>query len=61
MRCVHEVCSAHAIDMEAKEKVYELEVGAVVMATGFDMFDVKKLHEYDTSCRMSSLRRRWSA
>ena len=43
------VCSAHAIDMDAKEKVYELEVGAVVMATGFDMFDVKKLHEYDTS------------
>jgi heterodisulfide reductase subunit A len=43
------VCSAHAIDMEAKEKLYEFEVGAVVMATGFDMFDVRKLREYDTS------------
>jgi heterodisulfide reductase subunit A len=46
--CV-KVCSAHAIDMEDTEKFQELEVGAVIAATGFDMFDVKKLHEYDTS------------
>ncbi|MEM2892135.1 MAG: FAD-dependent oxidoreductase [Thermoplasmata archaeon] len=43
------VCSAHAIDIEDKEKFRELDVGAVVVATGFDLFDVKKLHEYDTS------------
>jgi heterodisulfide reductase subunit A len=43
------VCSAHAIDMEEKEKFQEFEVGAAIVATGFDMFDVKKLHEYDTS------------
>ena len=46
--CV-KVCSAHAIDMEDTEKFQEVEVGAVIVATGFDMFDVKKLHEYDTS------------
>ena len=46
--CV-KVCSAHAINLEDKEKFQEIEVGAVIVATGFDMFDVKKLHEYDTS------------
>jgi heterodisulfide reductase subunit A len=43
------VCSAHAIDMEDTEKFQEFDVGAVIVATGFDMFDVGKLHEYDTS------------
>src|SRR4030065_1462250 len=43
------VCSAHAIDLEEKERYQEFEVGAAIIATGFDMFDVKKLHEYDTS------------
>ena len=47
-RCV-KVCSAHAIDLEDKERFQEFDVGAVIMATGFDMFDVKKLKEYDTS------------
>jgi heterodisulfide reductase subunit A len=46
--CV-KVCSAHAIDIEDKENFQEFEVGAAVVATGFDMFDVKKLGEYDTS------------
>ena len=43
------VCSAHAINLEDKERFEEFEVGAAILATGFDMFDVKKLHEYDTS------------
>jgi heterodisulfide reductase subunit A len=43
------VCSAHAINLEDTETFQEFEVGAAIMATGFDMFDVKKLHEYDTS------------
>ena len=46
--CV-KVCSVHAIDLEEKEQFQEFEVGAAIVATGFDMFDVKKLHEYDTS------------
>jgi len=43
------VCTAKAIDMEAKETQVEFDVGAVIMATGFDLFDIGRLHEYDTS------------
>jgi heterodisulfide reductase subunit A len=43
------VCSAKAIDMEAVDHTIELQVGAIIMATGFDTFDVHELHEYDTS------------
>ncbi len=43
------VCSAHAIDMGETERFEDLEVGAIVIATGFDLFDVRKLGEYDTS------------
>ncbi|MCJ7607689.1 MAG: FAD-dependent oxidoreductase [Thermoplasmata archaeon] len=43
------MCSAKAIDMEAVEHTVELQVGAIIMATGFDTFDVHELHEYDTS------------
>ncbi len=43
------VCGVKAIDLEQKEQFAEFNVGAVIMATGFDMFDVKKLGEYDTS------------
>jgi len=46
--CV-KVCSAHAIDLEEKERFQEFEVGAAIIATGFDLFDVGNLHEYDTS------------
>ncbi len=42
------VCTAKAIDMDAKEGLVKLRVGAIIMATGFDMFDVGALHEYDT-------------
>ncbi len=43
------VCTAKAIDMEEQERLVEVEVGAIVVATGFDLFDVTRLHEYDTS------------
>jgi heterodisulfide reductase subunit A len=43
------VCTAKAIDMEEKERLVDLDVGAIIVATGFDLFDVRKLHEYDTS------------
>ncbi|MCU0859272.1 MAG: FAD-dependent oxidoreductase [Thermoplasmata archaeon] len=43
------VCSAKAIDLEDKGRTVELEVGAIIVAAGFDTFDVKKLKEYDTS------------
>ncbi|MDQ1371256.1 MAG: heterodisulfide reductase subunit [Candidatus Thermoplasmatota archaeon] len=43
------VCAAKAIDMDAPERFEELLVGAIIVATGFDLFDVHRLHEYDTS------------
>lgn len=46
--CV-KVCGVKAIDLEERERFEEFSVGVVIMATGFDMFDVKKLTEYDTS------------
>ncbi len=43
------VCAAKAIDMDEPERFEELLVGAIIVATGFDLFDVHRLHEYDTS------------
>jgi heterodisulfide reductase subunit A len=43
------ICTAKAIDMEEKERMVSLKVGAIIMATGFDMFDVGALSEYETT------------
>ncbi|MEW5748200.1 MAG: FAD-dependent oxidoreductase [Candidatus Thermoplasmatota archaeon] len=43
------VCTAKAIDMDEEERTVDLEVGAIIVATGFDLFDVRRLGEYDTS------------
>ncbi len=39
-------CEANAIDFEQKEKMVDLNVGAIVVATGYDVFDPAKLPEY---------------
>ncbi|MCG8683973.1 MAG: 4Fe-4S binding protein [Desulfobacterales bacterium] len=39
-------CQAEAIDFEQKDETVELNVGAVVVATGYDIFDPGKLPEY---------------
>jgi len=39
-------CNAGAVDFSQKDKEIELDVGAVVMATGFDLYDVAPLKEY---------------
>ena len=41
-----EVCEADAIDFEQKEKEVELDVGAVIVAPGFEEFDAKLKGEY---------------
>ncbi len=46
--CV-EACEAEAIDFEQKEEVAELNVGAIVVATGYDLLDPASLHEYGYS------------
>ena len=45
-RLCEEVCQAGAIDWTQQEEVVELGVGAIVVATGFDPYDVSALKEY---------------
>jgi heterodisulfide reductase subunit A len=40
------VCEVKAIDHTQQDKVEELEVGAVILATGFQSFDARKIPEY---------------
>jgi heterodisulfide reductase subunit A len=45
-RLCEEVCQAGAIDWAQQEEIVELNVGAIVLATGFDPYDASKLKEY---------------
>jgi heterodisulfide reductase subunit A len=45
-RLCEEVCQAGAIEWGQEEQVVELSVGAIVVATGFDPYDVSVLKEY---------------
>jgi len=45
-RVCEETCQAGAINFEPQEEMLELEVGAIVLATGFDPFDPTALEEY---------------
>jgi len=40
-------CEADAIEYDQKEEIVELDVGAIVVATGFDLFDPHKKPEYN--------------
>ncbi len=39
-------CEANAIDFEMTDEIVDLNVGAVVVATGYDIFDPVKMPEY---------------
>ncbi|MBK1730698.1 CoB--CoM heterodisulfide reductase iron-sulfur subunit A family protein [Thiococcus pfennigii] len=41
-----EVCEAGAIDFDKRPTVFEEEVGAIVVATGYDLYGMDKLGEY---------------
>jgi heterodisulfide reductase subunit A len=41
-----EACAAGAIDLEMADEVRDLEVGAVVVATGFDIFDACEMPQF---------------
>ena len=45
LECV-KACKAEAIDHFQKEKTVELSVGAIILATGFDLYDTSPLQEY---------------
>jgi heterodisulfide reductase subunit A-like polyferredoxin len=44
-QCV-QVCKAEAVNFNQVERKVQLDVGAVVLATGFDLYDVSALAEY---------------
>jgi len=41
-----EACDRDAINFDQKEEIIEIEVGTIVVATGFDLFDAKEKPEY---------------
>jgi heterodisulfide reductase subunit A len=41
-----EKCEAEAIDYEMEPEILELEVGAIIVATGFNLFDGRRVLEY---------------
>ena len=43
--CV-EVCPVDAVNLDEKEKIIELDFGAIITATGFELFDPSSLAEY---------------
>jgi len=44
-RCVR-VCPVKAIDLEQREEVVEEEVGAIILATGYEIYPAEKIPEY---------------
>ncbi|MEM0111260.1 MAG: hydrogenase iron-sulfur subunit [Candidatus Korarchaeota archaeon] len=45
-RLCEKICKANAIDFNQKEELLELNVGAIVVCTGFDLLDPSLLDEY---------------
>jgi heterodisulfide reductase subunit A2 len=39
-------CPTNAIDFEQKDQVLEVQVGNIVLATGYDLFDAKRIPQY---------------
>ena len=45
-RACEKFCPTEAIDFEQKDKIVEVEVGAIIVATGFDIFDPTAMSQY---------------
>lgn len=45
MKC-EQICPSKAINLEDRGKTVDLKVGAIVMATGYELYDARKLKEY---------------
>jgi len=48
-RACEKFCELNAIDFEQKDKIVEVEVGSVIIATGYDQFDARLKPEYGYS------------
>jgi heterodisulfide reductase subunit A-like polyferredoxin len=40
------ICQAGAIDYQQEDRIVELDVGAIILATGYELFDARKVPEY---------------
>lgn len=40
------VCQAGAIDYQQQEQIIEVEAGAIILATGYELFDARRIPEY---------------
>ncbi len=45
-RACEKFCEAGAIDFEQEDEIVELEVGAIILTTGFSLFDPTPIHQY---------------
>ena len=45
-RLCEKVCEAKAIDFEQQDKIVEIEVGNIILATGFQVFDPTPIYQY---------------
>ena len=45
-RACEKLCPANAIDFNQKEEVVEIKVGAIVVATGFEEYNISQVYEY---------------
>jgi heterodisulfide reductase subunit A len=45
-RACEKFCEAKAIDFEQEDKVVEVDVGAIIVATGFNVFDPTPMYQY---------------
>ncbi|MFC1917587.1 4Fe-4S binding protein [Chloroflexota bacterium] len=45
-RACEKFCDANAIDFEQQDEIVELEVGAIILATGYDAFDPSVMKQY---------------
>jgi heterodisulfide reductase subunit A-like polyferredoxin len=45
-RVCEQVCEPEAINYEQKEEIVEEEVGAIVLATGYELYDIENIGEY---------------
>jgi heterodisulfide reductase subunit A len=45
-RACEKFCDAKAIDFEQKDEIVELEVGSIILTTGYDLFDAGRIPQY---------------
>jgi heterodisulfide reductase subunit A len=45
-RACEKFCEAKAIDFEQEDEIIEVEVGSIILATGFQLFDPTPIYEY---------------